>query len=114
MGLRGVLDNNKPARACDLNNRIHVGWLTEKVDGDDRFRSRGDRLFDQSRVHCVGQRVDIDEHRLCSAKRDGLCGSHERIWDGNDFVSDPIPDARSASQSASVPLPTPMAYSQPQ
>ena len=74
-------------RTCDLENRVHVGWLPEKVDGDNRFGSRSDGLFNQSGIHRVGQRVNVHEHRLGAAVCDRLCGGHKSVRDSDDFIA---------------------------
>ena len=81
--LAGILDHRQAVPPGDLQDRVHVGRLPEKMDREDGLGPRRDGLLDQVGVHGVGLLVDIDEDRLGPAVGDGLGGGHEGARDGD-------------------------------
>jgi len=43
----------------DGHDRVHISHLAIQVNGNDRFRARGDRIFKRRRIHCEGDRINV-------------------------------------------------------
>ena len=66
--------------------RLHVGALTEQVDGDDGPRAWGDRRLDLLGVDVPGVRVDVHEDGPGPGAADGPGGGEEREGRRDDLV----------------------------
>ena len=110
MGLGGVLDDEQTMRTRDLENRVHVGRLTKKVDGNDRFGPGGDGFFEQSRDPSCRSAASTSTNTGLAPQYVIASAVAMKVF-GTVITSSPgpTPEASRASQRASVPLPTPMA-----
>ena len=61
--LAGILDHEQVVLPGDRQDRVQVGRQPLDVHGDDRLGALGDRRLQLGRVHVVGARVDVHEHR---------------------------------------------------
>src|SRR6202023_593430 len=53
MSLTSVFNNNQPVSLSQLQNRIHISWMTIKMDRDDGFRTRGNGFLECGDVYRV-------------------------------------------------------------
>jgi hypothetical protein len=68
--LSSILNDKKPSLLSYFKNRVHINALSEEMDGDDGFRSRGDLLFNLRGIDIIGGWIDIDKDGRCSYARD--------------------------------------------
>ena len=70
--LGGILDHPEAMGRCDRIDRIHVGGMTEQVNGDDALCAAGDRGLNEPRVEAPVVGINIDEDRRAAAVGDGV------------------------------------------
>ncbi len=91
--LSSILNDKKPSLLSYFKKRVHINALSEEMDGDDGFRSRGDLLFNLRGIDIIGVRIDIDKDRGCTYARDSSsCGKKSEGRD-EDFVSGSNPES---------------------
>ena len=61
-GFAGVLDHREIVAPRDLEERVHLGRASERVDHQERAGARRDRRFDPLGVDVEHDRIDVDEH----------------------------------------------------
>src|SRR5580765_3533493 len=62
--LASILDDANIFPLCYFIDRSHIRTLPEEVNGNDCFRTRGNRLLDQLGVDIERIRLNVHEHRL--------------------------------------------------
>src|SRR5438094_461687 len=87
MRLSGIFNDEKSVCACKFQNRVHVRWLPEKVNRNDRFGSLGQTLFKFRRVHRECILVYIYKHWSGLAVGDRLGSGDKRVRNRNDFIA---------------------------
>jgi hypothetical protein len=85
--LGGVLDDFQTVLRRQITYAVHVGHLSEEVDGDDRLGSRRDPLGRIANVEVETDRTGIDEDRLCAEARDAARRGEESEAGAEDFVA---------------------------
>ena len=87
VGLASVFNNDQSMFVREFTNRIHVRGMAVQVDGNHRFRSRGNGFLDGRNVHGVSGWIDIHKDRPRAGV--GYCQrrSDEAVRGGNDFVA---------------------------
>ena len=91
-GAGGVFDDFEVVLLRDRDDGREVGRHAHLVNQKDRLRFRRDCSFDQGRVHVVGRRIDVDEHRLGAAIADRVSRRDVGVRHGDDFIA--LADAR--------------------
>ena len=87
MRLSGIFNHEKPVRAREFQNRVHVCRLPEKVDRNNRFGSLGQTLFKFRGVHRECVRVHIHKHRPGFAVSNRLGRGDKCVRNRNDFIT---------------------------
>lgn len=87
-GVGGVVDDLKAIFIGDGLNAGGVAGLAIDVDGHDGGGAWGDSGFDEVGVEVAGGGVDVDEDGLDAVPPEGVGGSHEAIWCGDDLAGD--------------------------
>ena len=87
VSLSGILDDKEAVCARELQNRIHVRRLSEKVNRNDRFGSCRETPLQLGRVHRERGFVHVDERRPSFAIRNGLGCRDECVRDRDDFIA---------------------------
>src|SRR4051812_817776 len=87
MRLSRIFNDKKTMRSRELENWIHVGRLTVKMNGNNCLGPFGERLLQPGRVHRVSTFVNVDEHRPSCTVGNCFSGSHEGVWNRDDFVT---------------------------
>ena len=95
-GLTGVLEDEEPPRARDLQEGIHVRGVAVEVDGKDDLRARGDGRFDRRGMDVQGARVEVGEDGPRSDRDDGQGGEGGGKRRGHDLVARPHPEGLEA------------------
>ena len=72
---------------CDLQDRFEIARHADLMDAQERRASRVDRGFRLLRIHVVGARLDIDEHRLRAAIPDRIGRRDVGVAYGDDFIA---------------------------
>ena len=85
--LSRVLNHRNAVKATNLKDGIHLGALTKKMDGNDRFGADRDGCLDLRGVHRVGPLFDVDEDRFRSGISNGLRCRHESARNGDNLIS---------------------------
>ncbi len=86
VGLSRVLNHEKLMLARKFEDGIHICHLTEQVHRNDGFCPLGEDGRQVCWIHCVGTFFHINENRSGATISDSLRCSHERTWDGDNFV----------------------------
>ena len=84
---RGVLDERNAVATSQGNEAAQVAGHANLMHAQDGSGARRDGLFDERRVDVVGERIDVDEHRLRADVTDAVGGGDVRVTDGDHFVA---------------------------
>src|SRR4029453_5786920 len=87
VSLSRILNNKKTVCTRELQNRIHVRRLPEKMNRNDCFGSFREILLQFGWIHRERSFVHVDEHRPSFAIRNCLARCDEGVRDRDDFVA---------------------------
>ena len=73
----GILDRECAVSGGDVHDGVHLTSDARVVHGDNRFRTRRDRVLDQRLVEVQGVRADLDEHGDGAAEHERVRGRDE-------------------------------------
>ena len=71
----------------DFEDRVHIRGLTIEMDGNDRSSPWRDCRLQESRIHRVGDRIDIDKHGTRANGGDSLGGCDKGVRDRDDLIA---------------------------
>src|SRR5262249_8368595 len=87
MCLRSIFNDLEPMPTRQIENRVHVGRLTVKMDWYDCSRPRGNLGLDLADVDVVCSRIDVTKNDLCSSHGDDLGRRHKSVRCRNHLIS---------------------------
>ena len=86
--LGGIFNHNQIVLFSDFHNRVHIGSLPVKMNGDNRLSIRGDLRFDLRRINVVSNRIYIHENGFSAGAGNTASGIEKWIIGCDDFISD--------------------------
>ena len=104
MRLAGIFNHHQPIGLCQLQDRVHVGYLAVEMHRHNGGHRTVAPLADRTSVgipsalllqilpepldgHVVGVLVDVDKLRNCSRLRNRLGGGNKRVGHGHHHVA---------------------------
>ena len=97
MRLACVFDQRQMMTGGDRFERVHVGWLSVEMHGQDRARARRDRRRRCRGIEREALGIDVGEHRARPGHHDGKRRVGRRERSGNHLVARRRYPARAAS-----------------
>src|SRR3972149_1048363 len=84
--LGAILNNMEVVMLCNLKNWFHVSRTPCQMDRQNRLRTRGDCLFDQSRIDIVII-LYINKDRPCTKQCNATGTGNKRIGNCDDLIA---------------------------